>query len=86
MEVLRAFYARRYRIGRARDELTDKEYVVMQTAFVVFCVGVVWFYTRFLYALLRERPRHRVTLIRRRNESQTNFAEKKAKTGFGRVA
>jgi hypothetical protein len=63
--------------------LTDKEYVVMQILFVVFCVGVVWFYTRFLYALLRERPRHRVTLIRHRNESQV---EKKANTGLGRVA
>lgn len=58
----------------------------MQIAFVVFCVGVVWFYARFLYALLRERPRHRVTAIRRRNESQANFVEKKAKTGLGRVA
>ena len=66
--------------------LTDKEYVVMQILFVVFCVGVVWFYTRFLYALLRERPRCRVTLIRHRNESQTNFVEKKANTGLGRVA
>jgi hypothetical protein len=66
--------------------LTDKEYVVMQILFVVFCVGVVWFYTRFLYALLRERPRHRVTLIRHRHESQTNFVEKKANTGLGRVA
>jgi hypothetical protein len=85
MEVLRAFYARWYRIERARDELTHKEYVVMQIVLVVFCNGVVWFYARFLYALLRERPRHRLMPIRRR-QSQANFAEKKATTGLSRVA
>ena len=58
----------------------------MQLLVVVFCVGVVWFYARFLYALLRERPRRHVTLIRRRDDSQVSSAEKKAQTGLGRVA
>jgi hypothetical protein len=58
----------------------------MQVAVAVFCIGVVWFYARFLYALLRERPRRHVTPIRRRNESQVNFAEKNTKTGPRRAA
>jgi hypothetical protein len=58
----------------------------MQLVLVVFCVGVVWFYARFLYALLRERPRRHVTPIRRRDELQANFAEKNTKTGPRRAA
>jgi hypothetical protein len=59
----------------------------MQLVLLVFCVGVVWFYARFLYALLRERPRRHATPIRRRDEAQVSFVEKKKpKTGLGRVA
>ena len=58
----------------------------MQVGLVVFCVGVVWFYARFLIALFRDRPRRHVAPMRLRKDTPVSFAEKKAETDFRRVA
>lgn len=58
----------------------------MQIALALFCVGVVWFYGQFLYALLRERPRRHVIPTRLRKDMPLTFAAKKTKSSLGRVA
>jgi hypothetical protein len=63
-----------------------REWFAMQVALVMFCVGVVWFYARFLFALFRDRPRRHVAPIRLRKDTRVSFAEKEAQTDFRRVA